>query len=372
MTKLLEASNQVPIKTVLIVDDTPENITILGGILAPAFNVRVANSGARALAIANATPSPDLILLDIMMPIMDGYEVLAALKSNVNTQHIPVIFVTALESQENEARGLELGAVDYIIKPIKPAIALARVRAQLGLKESRDQISNKNLWLEAEVQLRINQTKKVQAIGMRALANLTEARDDETGNHILRTQRYIEVLAQELAKLPQYAEVLTPEVIESYTKAAPLHDIGKVGIPDDILHKPGKHTPEEFEIMKTHAAIGANAISRALQGEEYQVEMTFLNVAMDIAHYHHEKWDGSGYPEGLKHEAIPLSARLMAIADVFDALITKRIYKPAFTLEHTIQIIVDGRGKHFDPDVVDAFLLRQQDFMAIAAQYTDA
>ncbi|EGK70508.1 Response regulator receiver modulated metal dependent phosphohydrolase [Methyloversatilis universalis FAM5] len=355
----------------LLVDDTPENLTVLGEILMPHYRVRVASSGQRALTAVVSDPRPDLVLLDVMMPEMDGYEVIRRLRQNPATRELPVIFVTALDSTEDEAHGLELGAVDYITKPVRPAIVLARVRGQLELKEARDRMRDQNLWLESEIARRMRQNQVVQDVSMRALASLAEARDDETGNHILRTQSYVNVLARALAALPRYADTLTPARIETYTKAAPLHDIGKVAIPDHILHKPGKHTPDEWEIMKTHAQQGADAIWRAISDQDEREALDFLYIAMDIARCHHEKWDGSGYPEGLAGEAIPLPARLMALADVFDALISKRVYKPAFPIEKAADIIVQGRGQHFDPDVVDAFIANIDEFAAIAARYAD-
>ncbi|MBL8466698.1 response regulator [Methyloversatilis discipulorum] len=358
-------------KTLLLVDDTPENLTVLGEILMPHYRVRVASSGARALAAATSEPRPDLVLLDVMMPEMDGYEVIRRLHEDPRTRDLPVIFVTALDSTEDEARGLELGAVDYITKPVRPAIVLARVRGQLELKEARDRMRDQNAWLEAEIARRMRQNQVVQDVSMRALASIAEARDDETGNHILRTQAYVNVLARALATTPRYAGELTLALVDTYTKAAPLHDIGKVAIPDHILHKPGKHTPDEWEIMKTHAREGSDAIWRAICDQEEREALDFLYIAMDIAHYHHEKWDGSGYPEGLAGESIPLPARLMALADVFDALISKRAYKPAFPLDRATAIIIEGRGRHFDPDVVDAYVACLDEFAAIAARYAD-
>jgi len=360
-----------PQKTLLLVDDTPENLTVLGEILMPHYRVRVASSGARALAAATSDPRPDLVLLDVMMPEMDGYEVISRLRADPRTRELPVIFVTALDSTEDEAHGLELGAVDYITKPVRPAIVLARVRGQLELKEARDRMRDQNAWLEGEIARRMRQNQVVQDVSMRALASIAEARDDETGNHILRTQAYVNVLARALASTPRYAGELTSALVDTFTKAAPLHDIGKVAIPDHILHKPGKHSPDEWEIMKTHARQGSDAIWRAICDQEEREALDFLYIAMDIAHYHHEKWDGSGYPEGLAGEAIPLPARLMALADVFDALISKRAYKPAFPLDRATAIITEGRGRHFDPDVVDAYLAHLDEFAAIAARYAD-
>lgn len=367
----LQGDAETPQKTLLLVDDTPENLTVLGEILMPHYRVRVASSGLRALAAAISDPRPDLMLLDVMMPEMDGYEVIRRLRDDPATRELPVIFVTALDSTEDEAHGLELGAVDYITKPVRPAIVLARVRGQLELKDARDRMRGQNDWLEGEIARRMRQNQVVQDVSMRALASLAEARDDETGNHILRTQSYVNVLARALSVLPRHADLLTPARIETYTKAAPLHDIGKVAIPDHILHKPGKHTPDEWEIMKTHARQGADAIWRAICDQDEREALDFLYIAMDIARYHHEKWDGSGYPEGLAGEAIPLPARLMALADVFDALISKRSYKPAFPIEKATEIIVQGRGQHFDPEVVDAYLANIGEFIAIAARHAD-
>lgn len=363
--------DRTPQKTLLVVDDTPDNLILLGEILTPHYRVRVANSGANALKAAVTEPRPDLILLDVMMPEMDGYEVITHLRANPKTREIPVIFVTAMDATEDEIHGLELGAADFITKPMRPPIVLMRVRGQLELKEARDQMHDQNIWLEAEVKRRMRQNQMIQDVSMRALASLAEARDNETGRHILRTQGYVNILAHELAKMPKYAGLLTAETIESYAKASPLHDIGKVGIPDHTLHKAGKHTPEEWKIMKTHAKIGSDAIWAAIQDEEDQAGLNFLHIAMDIARCHHEKWDGSGYPEGLSGDAIPLSARLMALADVYDALTSKRVYKPAFSIEKTTQMILEGRGKHFDPEVVDAFLARLDDFRVIAERFAD-
>jgi len=363
--------NAMEKETILIVDDTPDNLAILGELLMPYYQVRVVNSGPKALTAACATPLPDLILLDIMMPGMDGYEVIKHLKSNPETSDVPVIFITALDSCEDEAKGFDLGARDYISKPVRAPILLARVKGQLEIKAARDILRNQNNRLEAENQRGIRQYQIVQDISMRALASLAEARDDETGNHILRTQNYLQILAEELANHFQYADVLTQHTIEIYTKAAPLHDIGKVGIPDHVLYKPGKHTPEEWEIMKTHAQIGADAIRRAIGNEDDKKAVDFLYVAMDIAGYHHEKWDGSGYPKGLASNDIPLAARLMALADVFDALISHRVYKSAYPMDVTIKIINDGNGTYFDPDIVDAFNRRVDDFQGIAARYKE-
>lgn len=358
-------------RTLLVVDDTPENLSVLGEILMPHYRVRAASSGERALLVAASEPRPELILLDIMMPGLDGYQVLSRLRENDATRDIPVVFVTALDAEEDEAKGLALGAADYITKPLRPPIVLARVRTQLELKDARDRMRDQNAWLESEVARRMAENQRIQDVAMRALASVAEVRDMETGAHILRTQNYVRVLAQTLVRNPAYADVLTPETIELYSKSAALHDLGKVGIPDAILLKPGKLDPDEWEVMKTHAQLGADAIWKAIRSEPEGEGLEFLHVAMEIAHYHHEKWDGSGYPEGLSGTAIPLSARLMAVADVYDALICPRVYKAAMPEEEATRIIVEGRGAHFDPDLADAFLACQEEFRSIAERYRD-
>lgn len=368
--------------TILVVDDTKDNLIVIGGILEGEFRVRVANSGERALKVASSEPRPELILLDIMMPGMDGYQTLEKLRASPATRDIPVIFVTALDADEDEAGGLHLGAVDYVTKPIRPAILLARVRTQLELKATRDLLANQNEILEARVARRTREVELIKDITLHALATLAEKRDNETGNHLVRTRSYIELLMEDLSSHPEFAEQLTPVRRRLIAKAAPLHDIGKVGIPDRILLKPGRLTPDEFEIMKTHAETGAMALTEAIDRvlaernrlevqEEERYSLAFLETAREIAGGHHEKWDGSGYPHHLAGDAIPLSARLMALADVFDALICKRHYKEAFSLEQTLNIIREGRGRHFDPRIVDVFLLRIDDFANIALKHAD-
>ncbi len=359
------------IATILVVDDMPENLAVLGELLQVSYRVRIANAGPRALAIAASAPRPDLILLDVMMPGMDGHEVLQRLRADPATRDIPVIFVTALDASTDEEHGFESGAVDYIAKPIKPAIVLARVRTQIELKRARDSLANQNVWLEAEVSRRMRENQIVQDVAMRAMASLAETRDNETGNHIRRTQGYVEILAHALAANPNYAALRRADIIDLVIKAAPLHDIGKVGIPDHILNKPGPLDPDEWRIMQTHTTMGAEAIEHAMAGEEDHTPLAFLHLAIDIAYSHHEKWDGSGYPVGLKGLAIPLPARLMAVADVYDALISRRVYKPPMTHDAAIVIIRDGRGSHFDPDIVDIFLACEEDISAIAIRYSD-
>ncbi len=359
--------------TILVVDDTPENLELMAGLLAhEQYRVRVAHNGERALQLARAQ-RPDLILLDIMMPGIDGYAVCAALKADPETALIPVIFLTAKVEIEDETRGLSLGAADYITKPISPPIVLARVRTHLQLKAAADLLRQQNARLESEVARRTREIGLTQDVTVQAIASLAETRDNETGNHIRRTQHYVRCLAEHLRdqpqRYPQFAALLTDRNIELLYKSAPLHDIGKVGIPDRILLKPGKLTAEEFEVMKSHTTLGHEALVTAEQS--LGTELEFLRFAKEITLSHQEKWDGSGYPQGLAGEAIPVSARLMAVADVYDALINRRIYKPPFSHAQAVEIIRDGRGQHFDPALVDAFLAVQDRFVEIAQRYVD-
>jgi len=356
--------------TVLVVDDTPDNLSLMSGLLKDDYKVKVANNGEKALKIAAAEHPPDLILLDIMMPGMDGYEVCRQLKADPKTRDIPVIFLTAKAAVEDERMGLELGAVDYITKPISPPIVMARVKTQLTLKASADFLRDKNAYLESEVDKRTREVAAIQDVTILAMASLAETRDSDTGNHIRRTQFYVKALAEKLQVHPRFSRFLTDRNITMLFKSAPLHDIGKVGIPDRILLKPGRFEPHEFEIMKTHPALGHDAIEHAEKSLGTDVE--FLSMAKEIALYHQEKWDGSGYPEGLSGDDIPISARLMALADVYDALISRRVYKSGMPHEKAVQIIVESKSAHFDPDIVDAFVDIQEEFKAIAARYADS
>ena len=356
---------------VLVVDDTPQNLSLMSALLRDDYRILVANHGERALALCRGDVRPDLILLDVMMPELDGFEVCRRLKADSATRDIPVIFLTARSEVEDEQLGFDVGAVDYITKPISPPIVTARVRTHLTLKRARDLLNDQNAFLEAEVARRMRELAAVQDATIMAMASLAETRDNETGNHIRRTQHYVRALALAVRAHPRFAAALADDhTIEMLYKSAPLHDIGKVGIPDHILLKPGRLTREEFEIMKTHTTLGRDAIIAA----EAQLDApeSFLKHARDIAYGHQEMWDGRGYPVGLAGEDIPLSARLMAVADVYDALISKRVYKPAIPHADAVAIIRRGRGSHFDPDLVDGFLRIADDFAAIAQRFADA
>jgi putative two-component system response regulator len=355
--------------TLLVVDDTPENLTLMAGILKDEYRVKVATNGAKAISIARSVPHPDLILLDIMMPSVDGYEICRRLKASGETRDIPVIFLTALSDLKDEKQGLEVGAVDYITKPISPPILMARVKNHLKLKAAADFLRDKNSYLEAEVDRRTMQIRAVQEVTILALASLAETRDNDTGNHLKRTQEYIKCLALKLNARDRFSTRLTDSYLSMIIKSAPLHDIGKVGIPDSILLKPGALTNEEFEIMKTHTILGRMAIENAEHSLGYQVD--FLRVAKEIALSHHEKWDGSGYPAQLAGEEIPLSARLMAVADVYDSLISRRVYKGPFGHDEAVKIVMDSKESQFDPLIIDAFTECIDEFRTIAARYND-
>ena len=368
---MLDEQNYLSKPTVLVVDDIADNLLLMNDLLKDRYSVLIANSGERALKVVQLDPRPDLILLDIMMPEMDGYEVCRRLKIDTQTRDIPVIFLTAKTEVEDETKGFELGAADYITKPISPPIVLARVKTHLAMKGVQDFLRDQNSFLEAQVDKRTAEVIAIQDVTIHAMASLAETRDSDTGNHIRRTQHYVKLLAEKLQFHPSFAQFLNTEnTIEMLFKSAPLHDIGKVGIPDRILLKPGRFEPYEFEIMKTHTTLGRDAIVQAER--ELGIEMPFLKYAKEIALSHQEKWDGTGYPEGLSGDAIPISARLMAVADVYDALISKRVYKEGMSHEQAVQIISEGKGSHFDPDIVNAFIELQGAFKVVADTYADS
>ncbi len=377
----LAPNEALPRSRILIVDDDPVVSGMLGVTMAAAGHETIeANSGEAALAIiakSNSKSLPDIVFLDIeMWDGIDGFEVCRRLKANPATSHIPIIFLTARDEVAYEQLGLALGAVDYLSKPISSPIVRARARTHLALKAAADFLHDRNSYLEQEVARRTEEARRrleelriSQEVTMVALASLAETRDNETGNHIMRTQHYVLALAKHLRGHARFCDALDDETIDRLFKAAPLHDIGKVGIPDRILLKPGRLDAGEFEIMKTHTTLGRDAIETAQQ--RAGVRVSLLETAKAIAFSHQEKWDGSGYPEGLAGETIPLAARLMAVADVYDALISRRVYKPAMPHAEAAKIIAEGRGTHFDPDIADAFDALQAEFQAIAARFAD-
>lgn len=368
---------------ILAVDDLPALLTLLSELLIGAgYSVRQAPSGELALWSAQMRP-PEIILLDVRMPGMNGMDVCRQLKANPVTADVPVIFLTALNEPVDKVQGLALGAVDYITKPYQPEEVLARVNTHITLARYRKALEAERANLEQHVRERTadlvavaeslraseREMSDLQDAFIVAMASMAETRDNETGAHIMRTQNYVQALALELASHPRFSNFLTSDTIELLFKTAPLHDIGKVGIPDHILLKPGKLTRDEFEIMKTHTILGRNIISAT--GKRLHTSNQFLKFAESSTLSHHEKWDGSGYPQGLAGDAIPIPARMMAIADVYDAIISKRVYKEAMEHEQAVQIIREGRGTHFDPDVADAFLRIPDVFHEIAEKWVD-
>lgn len=334
-------------KHILIVDDNKANLTMAREALVDVYDVSLVISGQQALQFLGKRTT-DLILLDINMPEMNGIETMKRIKEDSRWEKIPVIFLTADTNSETEIECLDLGAVDFIAKPFVPKIMLSRIARTLELEEYR-------VGLEAAVKKKTQQIQKIQQKVISGFANIIENRDDFTGQHVKRTSAYVRVIAQELKDRGMFSNILDDEghYLENMCKAAPLHDIGKIVISDTILCKPGRLTDEEFEIMKTHTVTGEKILEDTLKGIEKE---SYLNLAKDVAMYHHEKWNGSGYPAGLSGEAIPLCARVMAIADVFDALISKRCYKEAMSYDQAFQIMEESVGTHFDPQIGRIFL----------------
>ena len=337
-----------PLATILVVDDNPENIDVLSGVLNGHYRIKAALNGNVALKIAKVTPKPDLILLDVMMPEIDGYEVCKKLKQDPMTCNIPVIFVTAKTGQTDEEYGFSLGAVDYITKPISPPLVLARIKAQLSLY---DQARH----MEKLVKERTAELLETRIEIIRRLGRAAEYKDNETGMHVIRMSKYSKLLAEKLS--------LDETWIDHLYHAAPMHDIGKIGVPDNVLLKPGKLDSDEWTIMKKHCEYGIEII-----GEHAS---PLLHMAREVAFYHHEKWNGTGYPNGLSGEDIPLSARIIAIADVFDALTSVRPYKKAWSVEDAIALIQREAGEHFDPALVPPFIACLPDMLEIMKQYVD-
>lgn len=342
-------------RKILVVDDTPENIDILMETLRGEYKIVPARNGEKALSLAGADNPPDLILLDVMMPGMDGYEVCEKLKTDEKTARIPVIFITAKSEVEDETRGLKLGAVDYITKPISPPIVRARVKNHLELMMAREELENQNLILERKVSERTREIRDTQHETLFRLTNASELRDTDTGMHIKRIQHFTELMALKTG--------MNSTDSEDLGLASTMHDLGKIGIPDNVLLKPGKLNDEEWVVMKTHPLIGA----KCLEGSRSKV----LAQGRIIALHHHEKWDGSGYPSGLKWEDISPGGRIVCLVDVFDALTTKRPYKEPWPIEKAVGVIEEGRGAHFDPDLVDIFVAHLKEFLVIREEFSE-
>lgn len=353
---------------ILVVDDVPDNIILLSNLLKNLYQIKISTNGEKAFEVAKAS-KPDLILLDVMMPVLDGYETCRRIKENEGLKDIPIIFLTAKDSKDDEKKGFDLGAADYMTKPVNAPVLLSRIKTHLDLKKTRDLLKRKTVCLEEEIYKRTKEINLLHEVSIMAMAALAETRDNETGMHLQRTKLYVKELAEYLSGVEKFKGVLGNETIELIAASAPLHDIGKVGIPDHILLKPSALTAEEFEIVKQHIRLGGDAITQAeqLMGNRG----IFLSYAKEIVYFHHERWDGRGYLHGLKGEEIPLSARIMSVADVYDALVSKRVYKAAYSHEDAVQIILNESGKQFDPDIVHAFLACQEQFKKIHNENQD-
>lgn len=335
--------------TILVADDAPENIELLSRVLGQEHRVRVATSGDKALKIVYSDEPPDLILLDIMMPDLSGHEVCRRIKANPDRRRIPVIFVTAMGTVEDESLGLSLGAVDYITKPISPSLVQARVRTHLALyDQSRE--------LERMVSQRTSELVATRQQLIRRLGRAAEYKDNETGNHVVRMSHVSRLIAQQAG--------LGPEAVQLVFQTAAMHDVGKIGVPDHILLKPAPLTAEERRVMRQHAQIGADIIGKH--------DNELLATARTIALTHHERWDGTGYPQGLQGEQIPLYGRIVAIADVFDALMSHRPYRPAMNAAEALQTLAKERGLAFDPVLLDAFFAQEFEILRVMDLYADA
>ena len=353
--------------TILIVDSASDNLVFMEELLQERYHVLLARTGADAIRLSQQSPQPDLMLLDVTLPDMDGFMVYNEIKCNFLTAAMPVIFLTMTGMPQDERRALRDGAADVIGKPLTPELLLARVNTHIALKVAQAKLRDQHSHVAHLVAERTREAVHLQDATVIAMASLAESRDQDTGNHIRRTQHYVAAMARELRFHERHSPLLTDENIGLLFKAAPLHDIGKVGVADSILLKPGKLTAEEFEQMKLHTVYGRDAIAgveKTLGGSNQ-----FLRFAKEITYSHQEHWDGSGYPQGLAGEAIPLAARLMAVADVYDALISAKPYRPAFTHETAVELIRQERGEHFDPEVVDAMLAVEEKFKTIAHQF---
>jgi putative two-component system response regulator len=348
--------------TIVVVDDDPVQLSIVVNILGEKYKCVPLSSGEHALKYFSKNTA-DLILLDYNMPGLNGVDVMKRLHNDVNTENIPVIFLTGVDDEEGEAAALRLGASDYILKPIRPAVLMSRVKNQLELYEHRVKLQNLVEEQMYDIQRANEMLKRREDNTLNLLARITDLRDEDTGTHIIRTTEYTRILVEGILQNPQPGYEFTKDEAQSIIKCAKLHDLGKIAIPDDVLLKPARLTPEEFEIIKKHPVYGEKFFSEFIKKDDAD---PFLEVAREITYSHHEKWDGSGYPQGLSGQDIPLSGRIVAIADVYDALTSDRPYKKAFTHEKAAQIIIEDSGKHFDPYLVEIFKENQDKFVEIS------
>ena len=375
--ELLASQYTAPLddEIVLVADDNPLNRDLLARRLAAqGYRVETANDGLAALARLERG-GVGLLLLDIMMPGIDGFEVLRRMRRNEALSHVPVIVITALDELDAAAQCIELGAEDYLAKPFNPILLRARVSACLDKRrryrqesQYRSILQHCNTLLEERVRAQIAEISTAQLAAIYAMSRLAESKDPDTGAHLERMREYCRLLSQQLARMPAYADEIDERFIDTIYAASPLHDIGKVGVPDQVLLKPGKLDVREWDLMRTHTVIGAETLRAVYQ--QYGPN-DFVRMGIDIAESHHEKWDGSGYPTGLAGDDIPLAARILALGDVYDALTSRRCYKQAFPHSESRALIVAASGSHFDPHVVDAFLATEDEFIRIRRHYQD-
>ena len=347
-----EMADDVRGSSVLVVDDSPENLRLLATVLRRGGLVpRSVKSGRRAIEAAVIDP-PDLVLLDVSMPEMSGLDVCRWFKQDERLRRIPIIFISALQGTDDKVEAFRAGGIDYISKPFQELEVLVRVKTHLRLRELQAELTSNNARLEQRVAEQVKTISASQMATIFALAKLAEARDDDTGKHVDRVRTFGKMLGEQMREMGLHAAYLTTTFIDNLYQTAALHDIGKVGIPDAILLKPGKLTPEEFVEMKKHSAIGASTLATVLKQHP---DNRFLRMGVEVARSHHEKWDGTGYPDKLKGAKIPLAARIVAVADFYDALTSNRCYRPAFSHEDACRMILESNGTHLDPDVVAAF-----------------
>lgn len=352
---------------ILIVDDSRTDCMIISGMLGD-FELLTAVNGLEAMQLIDKNPDIELIILDLNMPVMNGFQVLETLRSDAKYAKLRAIILTNYDEIDNEIRGLKLGAVDYIRKPINLESLRVRIDIHIKLKNIQNKIEHDNVLLDAMVLKKTVELIATRDITIHALVGLLEVRNVESSNHTRRTQAMMKALCEHLKHKERYKNILTDAYINELVTTTPLHDIGKVGIPDCILLKPAKLTTDEFKCMKKHVEYGVNALKNEVYCDDDIPD--FIKIAIEIAGSHHEKYDGSGYPRGLSGESIPLPGRLMAVIDVYDALISKRVYKPAFEYAESIEIIKQGIGSHFDPHIVEGFLEIQDQIHEITERFT--
>ncbi len=376
MNAAVQKNNEMgEVFSILVVDDNEMNRDLLLRRLGDTeFQLSSAMDGEEALAMLR-THSFDLVLLDIMMPVLDGYETLKVIQNDVVLRRVPVIMITALDDVESAVRCIEMGAVDYVTKPFNPILLRARVDASLGRKRisdreehRREEVERNNVSLSEEVRAKVLEISQSQLAAIFAMSKLAESRDPETGEHLERMREYCKLLSEQLSRIPKFQSIIDKAFIDNIYAASPLHDIGKVGIDDCVLLKPGALNQEEWIIMRQHPVIGAETLREV---DRQHPGNDFIHTGIAIAESHHEKWDGSGYPHGLSGESIPLVARILALGDVYDALTSRRCYKDAFSHEKSRNIIEEGLGSHFDPDVVSAFFEVENDLQKVRQEYKD-